>query len=277
MTRAFFFGCWNEPGHFMFAPGNGSRGVSAHDFDNAFHRDGGPHLDGNYAPRAGSRGAVQGRLCYAGEGATREDRQRITYDSDERPQGEYLLHQRGGFTLIAWWDRVQGDKRGACNSTFLLEGDHDETVMLSALARHFPHVLANLAHAGVELRNARPAPAKAAPPAVDPLDRLRSSLARYTISGPIPITFELAPYPGDATRLRVTAVASVTDVDAWIARGEAVPTTVRHDAGIAPDADAAEVARVVRLLVEVAWKHERDEWLFAAGLGDPHHGAARDA
>ncbi len=149
MSRAFFFGCWNEPGHFMFAPGGGR---TAYDFDNKFHADGGPYLDGSYAPRSGVRGAVRGRMCFTGEGATRDVRQRIDYDSEECPQGEYMLHRRGGFTLLAWWDRTQGDKRGACNSTFLLEGEHDEAAMLAALAVHFPHVLANLARAGVTLR-----------------------------------------------------------------------------------------------------------------------------
>jgi len=70
---------------------------------------------------------------------------------DECPQGQFLRHQLLGYTLIQWWDRCQGDKRGACNSTVLLEGEHTTEEMLAALALHFQHVLENLKRAGVEL------------------------------------------------------------------------------------------------------------------------------
>lgn len=150
--RPYFFGCWNSLGHFLHAPG----GRSDYAADREINRAALPHLDANYAPRQGVRGAVRGRLCWTGEGAEIADRRRIEDHSVESPQGEYLRHRRGGFTLIAWWDRCQGDTRPGCNSTFLLEGDHDEAAMLAALAEHFPHVLANLQRAGVVLRPAVP-------------------------------------------------------------------------------------------------------------------------
>jgi hypothetical protein len=56
-----------------------------------------------------------------------------------------------GYTAISWWDRNQGDTRGACNSTVLLEGTHTADEMVAALREHFPHVAANLAKAGIEL------------------------------------------------------------------------------------------------------------------------------
>lgn len=145
MPRAFFFGCWNETGHFMWRPGKRWAG----DFDRAFHGDyERPHLDGSYAPRTRlSDGAIVWDALGHGK-----DRWRLLNRSEERPQGEFLLHRRDGFTLIAWWDRTQGDTRGACNSTFLLEGDHGVAGMLAGLAERFPHVLENLARAGVELR-----------------------------------------------------------------------------------------------------------------------------
>lgn len=66
--------------------------------------------------------------------------------------GQSLLHHLDtGFTAIQWWDRCQGDTRGACNSTVLLEGKHTAEEMLAALREHFPHVLANLEKAGVKL------------------------------------------------------------------------------------------------------------------------------
>lgn len=149
---AYFFGVLVGIGHHMY--GFGREPVYA--FDRKFHADGGPHLDGNYAPRQGTRHDVRGRLVWSGQGATTEERRRISSDSEERPQGEYLLHRRGGFTLMAWWDRCQGDERGGCNSVFLLEGEHDGAAMRLALERYFPRVLDNLRRAGVALREASP-------------------------------------------------------------------------------------------------------------------------
>lgn len=149
--RAFFFGCWNDSGHFLFHPGGVSvRGAE----ERAIARDMmGAHLDGNYAPRRACRG---GATCWSGQGESIDARRRIEYASEELPQGQFLRHQREGFTLIAWWDRTQGDTRPGCNSTFLLEGDHTSAAMLAGLAQFFPHILQNLTTAGVELREVVP-------------------------------------------------------------------------------------------------------------------------
>jgi hypothetical protein len=148
--RALFFGCWNQPGHYLFAPGRGSPTAQEERMFSFF--SGGVCLDANYAPRRGIRGKLRGvEVCFAGQGATIEDRQRIHYDSEEHAQNLFLRHELLGFTLISWWDRNQGDVRRACNSTFLLEGGHTSEQMLAALAVHFPHVVANLKRAGVEL------------------------------------------------------------------------------------------------------------------------------
>jgi hypothetical protein len=107
------------------------------------------HLDGTLAPRKMHR---TGELCWAGMGSSVTKRQRISYDSDEYKQGLFLRHELStGFTAIQWWDRCQGDSRGACNSTILLEGKRPTAEMLAALETHFPHVLANLTRAGVVL------------------------------------------------------------------------------------------------------------------------------
>lgn len=151
--RVYFFGCWNEAGHDLWAPGG--RWVTR--AENALFSSGG--LDGTLAPRRmdrdrrrGPERLPPGALCWAGQGKTSEERVDLLYDSDEYPQGQYLLHHLpNGFTALAWWDRCQGDTRGGCSSTFLLEGKHDAPAMLGALAQHFPHVLANLERHGVEL------------------------------------------------------------------------------------------------------------------------------
>jgi hypothetical protein len=144
-VKCFFFGCWGEPGHFIHAPG-GARLWAA---DHLEYFGDHVHLDGNLAPRIVKRSPA---LCWAGRGKTVEDRRRLLYESDECPQGQFLLHLLDtGYTAIAWWDRTQGDSRSGCNSTLLLEGEHTAEGMLTALRTHFPTVLANLTKAGVQL------------------------------------------------------------------------------------------------------------------------------
>jgi hypothetical protein len=82
----------------------------------------------------------------------KRDESGILNYSGECPQGQFLRHVLpNGFTAIQWWDRCQGDGRGACNSTVLLEGTHTTPEMLEALYAHFPHVAENLKRAGVQL------------------------------------------------------------------------------------------------------------------------------
>lgn len=153
MIRAYFFGCWNEAGHFLWSRG-GYSAESSRDFPRAERA-----LDGTLAPRRmgrdrrrGPERLQPGALCWMGQGRTPEERQGIDHDSAEYPQGQYLVHQLpNGFTAMAWWDRCQGDTRGGCSSTVLLEGTHDAAAMLEALAQHFPHVLTNLERHGVQL------------------------------------------------------------------------------------------------------------------------------
>lgn len=91
-------------------------------------------------------------------GSARQDRRKQSrveyeYDSEEFPQGEFLLHHLdNGYTAIQWWDRCQGDTRSGCNSTVLVKGVHTAAEMLEALRQHFPHVVANLERAGIRAR-----------------------------------------------------------------------------------------------------------------------------
>jgi len=143
--RCFYFGCWNnKPGHYL-------RAADGHPYggkDLLEYYDGRRHIDGTLAPRR----TDDGDLCWSGQGAKLEDCQRITFRSIEYPQGQFLLHHLdNGFTAIQWWDRTQGDGRGACNSTILLEGRHTADEMLAALEQYFPSVLQNLTKAGIKL------------------------------------------------------------------------------------------------------------------------------
>jgi hypothetical protein len=152
--RCLYFGCWNGPGHFLFAPGGRDVGSDAARL--VYYGDH-VHLDGTLAPRRMKR---SGHLCWQGQGKTRDDRWAILDESEEYPQGQFLRqflrHELDTwFTVIQWWDRTQGDSRGACNSTILLEGRHTSDEMLAALKEHFPHVLENLTKAGVTLVEVR--------------------------------------------------------------------------------------------------------------------------
>jgi hypothetical protein len=60
------------------------------------------------------------------------------YETEECPQGQFLRHVLdSGYTAISWWDRTQYDKRGAINSTILLEGEHTSDEVLAAGREHF--------------------------------------------------------------------------------------------------------------------------------------------
>lgn len=157
--RVYFFGCWNEPGHYLHTPG----GYSPHD-PRVAEYGAGIRVDGSLAPRLVKRAyklrngtwLLRGDLCWTGQGADSAEAYEIEYISDEYPQGQYLLHHLpNGFTALSWWDRCQGDRRDGSNSTILLEGQHDASAMLAALAEHFPHVMVNLLSAGVVLVDAR--------------------------------------------------------------------------------------------------------------------------
>ena len=143
--RCLYFGCWNEPGHFLVGPGGSRADITTqegYDLSNA--------LDASFAPRRGG----SGKLCWRAQARTSEEDRALGWelrDSHEYPQGQFLSHRFGKWSLIQWWDRNQGDKRGACNSTILLEGDHNAQQILAAGRVAFPQVFENLARAGVEL------------------------------------------------------------------------------------------------------------------------------
>ena len=137
--RCLYFGCWNTSGHYLVGPGG--RRADLPDNECYALSDG---LDGRFAPQRKRNGPIIW-------GDTSNPRDWDRYNADECPQGQFLRHRFGKWSLLQWWDRCQGDTRGACNSTILLEGEHTSEEMLTALAQHFPHVLTNLVKTGVKL------------------------------------------------------------------------------------------------------------------------------
>lgn len=150
MDRCFYYGCWNQAGHFLWAPG-GKKGWTVLGSRLSFAFD---QCDGGYAPRV-----IQHTNKIACNWSMPErDGRGYLNSSAELPQGHYLRHLLaiggeggGAFTVVSWWDRNQGDGRGNCSSTILLEGDHTADEVLAAGRLHFPHVFENLKRAGIEL------------------------------------------------------------------------------------------------------------------------------
>jgi hypothetical protein len=144
--RCFYFGCWNVAGHYLFAPGgiDAFRVIGKETRSIEYYDKGSRHLDGTLAPR---RFRHTGEITWLGE--HEKDAYGIQSKTEECQQGQFLLHYLdNGFSAIQWWDRCQGDTRGACNSTVLLEGTHTSEEMLAALRKHFPHLLENLERGG---------------------------------------------------------------------------------------------------------------------------------
>ena len=152
--RCFYFGCWNEPGHWLYIPGGRKWYSPERELEYCHGADGERlHIDASLAPRMHGNGAI----WWVAKAKDKWHRDVEGMNSRECPQGQFLLHYlTNGFTAIQWWDRCQGDKRGACNSTILREGEHTSAGMLAALAESFPHVLDNLKRAGVELVEVTP-------------------------------------------------------------------------------------------------------------------------
>lgn len=164
--RCLYFGCWNQAGHFLYLPGGRGpwhtpeRALCALDRVPVRHiiepgqrspfTSEWVHMDGTLAPQRYPR-LDSGISCYVAH----PDRQHL-YGGTELPQGQFLRHvfdypTLDRWTLISWWDRNQGDGRGACNSTILFEGDHTSEEVLAAGRQHFPHVFENLDRAGIAL------------------------------------------------------------------------------------------------------------------------------
>ena len=152
VQRCLYMGSWGGPGMHLWAVGGRYAPPEVHFVE--YYRKREIHLDSTLAPRLMKPmyGRPGGQLIWEGQGLTREARQHLHYSSEECPQGQFLRHELdNGFTAISWWDRNQGDQRGAINSTILLEGKHTSEEMITAGLLCFPHVFENLKKAGIEL------------------------------------------------------------------------------------------------------------------------------
>lgn len=155
--RAWWHGCWLEPGHHLFDR-SGDSGRSMDPCPARSGLDEAHWLDGGLAPRRiriGTQFQVMSadRIVFTRMAGDDHDlRNLVERHSSEAEQGEFLLHAIAGCTIAAWWDRTQGDSRGACNSCLIVEGGHSANQMLELLPRLFPAQAGRLAKAGVALR-----------------------------------------------------------------------------------------------------------------------------
>lgn len=105
--NVFYFGCWNEPGHYLWKP-NGTRVRKVGPFDVA-------HLDGFFTPASESNLAPT-----------------ITYIKD--------------WTVMAMWDRSV-DTRPGSNAAFIVEGIILPAATWVVAFGHFPYITARLRNA----------------------------------------------------------------------------------------------------------------------------------
>jgi hypothetical protein len=148
-TKVWWHGCWDRAGHFLF----GVAGQYSLNSDAPACARENSWLDGGWAPRREASGSIT-FVCRA---ETDVERRRIADNTTECEQGLFLMHRvhGGRYTIMSWWDRTHGDRRGGCNSCYIVEGMPSMEDMLKWFPIHFPLQAKHLADAGVTLVPAR--------------------------------------------------------------------------------------------------------------------------
>ncbi len=62
---------------------------------------------------------------------------RLAPPDNNQKEGEALIHHKGGWTAISFWDRTV-DKRLGCSSTYLINGDFTFKEMVVLAEKAFP-------------------------------------------------------------------------------------------------------------------------------------------
>lgn len=132
-VECYFFGCLRRAGegHVLWhRQGRGGHPTSAPE-DAIRHALGAP-LDGG--------------LCW---NSPKTQWGRSSYDRDEA-EGRALLTRRNGWTAIAFWDRSV-DRRGACNSAFIVKGEMSFAQVVRVARHRWPEVWARFSFGVVEV------------------------------------------------------------------------------------------------------------------------------
>ena len=135
-AECFFFGCIESAGHYLWRRQGRGRPANAHDVEEAIRRAIGAPLDA----------AGVGGLCWNSPKSTYGNN---GYDRDET-EGRALQTRLNGWTVVAFWDRSV-DRRGACNSAFIVKGEMT-FAQATRVARHrWPEVWARFPFDVVEV------------------------------------------------------------------------------------------------------------------------------
>jgi hypothetical protein len=110
--RAFYFGCWNRTGHYLFNPDGSFVGNAA--------RIGpwGNEMDGGLCPNPGSA---------------------TGFPTGPQVEGDALVHHRDGWTALAFWDRSVDARTNSC-SVFIFDGALEAPVAISMAKAMFPEI-----------------------------------------------------------------------------------------------------------------------------------------
>jgi len=129
-VECFYFGCIGGPGHRFHAR---RRPTSACE-----------ELERAVAAALG-RGGIDARLCW---NSPKGDRDR--YDRRDETEGLAFRTCCGGYTAVAFWDRSV-DRRGACNSVFIVRGDLTFKQVMRVARHCWPRVLGRFSFDVVEV------------------------------------------------------------------------------------------------------------------------------
>lgn len=121
-VEVYYFGCWEQSGHYWRAPGGfkGGREIEAQLPE---------PLRGN-----GMGGGMDSKWCPGSAPGAPHKKTRAEVE------GEAALHHVDGWTILAWWDRSV-DHRGASNSNLVARGLHSWATMLEIGKAQFPSVM----------------------------------------------------------------------------------------------------------------------------------------
>jgi hypothetical protein len=112
MDMMYYFGCWDEAGHYLFSPdGHSMSRIMAERYGIPFRTE---LLDGLFAPRYVKEDDTKTQLIY--------------------------VH---GWTFLAMWDRSV-DTRPGSNCVFLIGGNYDEDMMWTIARQRYPKIVARL-------------------------------------------------------------------------------------------------------------------------------------
>jgi hypothetical protein len=116
LPKAYYFGPYDQAGHHLHGP-RGSMVLYATEKTLPWTVG---ELDGKMQPHSEDCGGKRS-YCSCGSG----------------PEGRALVHYKDGWTALSFWDRSV-DPRGACNSTYIAQGEFSFNEMVAIAKAQFP-------------------------------------------------------------------------------------------------------------------------------------------